>query len=108
MDKPSVSKLCAYVSNGFALDTRTSHTFSIPKNLSLPSCRIGPALRSIFSNGVSSGAGSDFFAAFELGPGLDGPYCTVSDPKTSDAQIRQSNGTQCCINSRLVGYKRDY
>jgi hypothetical protein len=31
---------------------RKGHTFSIPKNLSLPSSRIGPALSRSFSSGV--------------------------------------------------------
>jgi hypothetical protein len=35
-------------------------TFSRPKNLSLPSSRMGPACCSIFSNGVNSGVGSSF------------------------------------------------
>ncbi len=49
------------------------HTFSRPKNLSVPLSLIGPAFCSIFSRGVSSGAGSSFLffgeallVAFEL------------------------------------------
>lgn len=49
-------------------------TFSRPKNLSVPSFRKGPAFCSIFSRGVSSGAGSSFFLpATSLGPGVTVP-----------------------------------
>lgn len=37
------------------------HTFSKPKNLSVPSSRKGPAFSSIFSRGVNSGKISSFF-----------------------------------------------
>lgn len=37
------------------------HTFSKPKNLSVPSSRKGPAFCSIFSSGVNSGTISSFF-----------------------------------------------
>ena len=52
------------------------HTFSNPKNLSLPSFRTGPAFCSIFCNGVISGSGSASFLP-DLGedtPGLVAPY----------------------------------
>jgi hypothetical protein len=43
----------------------------MPKNLSLPSGRIGPALVSIFDNGVGSGTPSKgFFADGEFEEGL--------------------------------------
>jgi len=54
-------------------------TFSIPKNLSLPSLRIGPAFCSILTKGVISGSGSTSFLFLwewegELTPGLVAPY----------------------------------
>lgn len=54
------------------------HTFSIPKNLSLPSGRIGPAFCNILTKGVISGSGSStvlFFDFEGLVPGgLVAPY----------------------------------
>jgi hypothetical protein len=57
------------------------HTFSMPKNLSLPSFRTGPAFCSILTSGVISGSGSAslsflFLCEGELTPGLVAPYRT--------------------------------
>jgi hypothetical protein len=48
----------------------------MPKNLSLPSLRIGPAFCSIFCSGVISGSGSTSFLLLvgEVTPGLVVPY----------------------------------
>lgn len=73
-----------------------SRTFSMPKNLSLPSGRMGPALSSIFSSGVSSTTGSCcFFDAFEFGPGLDGPCYAESarSPLVTGAQTTEKRET---------------
>jgi hypothetical protein len=47
-------------------------TFSKPKNLSLPSPRRGPALRSSFSSGVASGALGSFLTGMLPVAGLNG------------------------------------
>lgn len=55
------------------------HTFSMPKNLSVPSFRIGPAFCNIFTKGVISGSGSAsfFLDDGELAPGFECVYQTV-------------------------------
>jgi hypothetical protein len=53
-------------------------TFSNPKNLSLPSLRSGPALRSSFSSGVTSGALGSFLTGMLPGAGLNGGCSRVS------------------------------
>lgn len=70
-DIPGITKLqiiCQLRHTGQQRDE--VHTFSMPKNLSLPSGRIGPALFSIFSSGVGSGMPSGFLLTevFMLGP----------------------------------------
>lgn len=51
-------------------------TFSMPKNLSLPSSRTVPAVTSIFSKGVTSGSASSFSFFFwaSLAAGLEAFY----------------------------------
>lgn len=52
-------------------------TFSMPKNLSLPSPRTGPESSSIFSRGVIGKAWLSFFGDAIVDVGDSGPYIVV-------------------------------
>ncbi len=67
-------------------------TFSIPKNLSLPSSRMGPAFRSIFSSGVCCGAFGSFLFGELAAEGLVAPYCQRHVSWTLPASMPERGG----------------
>ena len=69
VDRPCVTKLDITLSvMNTGTRTRFFHTFSMPKNLSVPSGRIGPAFTNILSSGVGSGTPSGFFVGEKVAP----------------------------------------
>lgn len=81
-------------------------TFSNPKNLSLPSARIGPASARSFSSGVGCGALGSFFTGALLAAGLAGLYLAVrtgqcrAKPTPSGAQVL----TVPCLNRPKIEF----
>lgn len=68
-------------------------TFSIPKNLSLPSFRTGPESCSIFSRGVIGGAWGSFFGGLAPEAGAEGP-------------CMRSTSQQCLLIDFVMSCKR--
>lgn len=71
--------------------------FSKPKNLSLPSGRIGPASARSFSRGVGCGALGSFFAGGLLDAGLAGPAPGLNLPKKEDIVAGEQRGAQMLL-----------
>lgn len=68
------------------MSSRQRLTFSIPKNLSLPSGRSAPAFRSIFSRGVNSGAASSFFLRASFPEGFE-DFCNHVSLRASETSL---------------------
>ena len=101
---PGVSKLRASGQHQSAQDVPQSLTFSIPKNLSLPSIRKGPALFNIFSKGVCGMDAASFLAGAPPFEGLAAPcyYSLVSKLSSDCAGVKVSLSPRSSISQRTT------